>query len=228
MSDAGEQLWVCPNCNTQTATPFCPTCGERQLHPRDLTLSGIFNHIVKTLSNIDTRVIRSLRCLINRPGVLTVAYLQGQRKPYIGPFPLFVLANLLFFFAQTASDVKIFSTPLESHLQHQDWSALAQRLVSDLLTAKHDTLESYAPVFDHAVMLNAKSLIILMMLAFSLLLPAVFHRSRCPFAAHVVFSLHLYAFLLLLFCVALAMGAVHMMFGGAGLASSSVTTPFPS
>ena len=43
-----------------------------------------------------------------------------------------------------------------------------------------------------------------MVLSFALLAPMMFYRSRRPFVAHVVFSLHLYAFLLLLFCVAFA------------------------
>lgn len=77
------------------------------------------------------------------------------------------------------------------------------------------SLELYAPVFNQAVALNAKSLIILMVLPFALLLPLVFFRNRQPFMAHVVFSLHLYAFLLLLFCVSLGIAAVDVLFGGA-------------
>ncbi len=42
-------------------------------------------------------------------------------------------------------------------------------------------------------MLNAKSLIILMALPFPLLVLILFYRDRQPFAAHVVFSLHLHA-----------------------------------
>ena len=37
--------------------------------------------------------------------------------------------------------------------------------------------------------------------------------------AHALFSLHLYAFLLLLFCVATAIPPVDLWFGGAGFAS---------
>jgi hypothetical protein len=217
-----EDPWVCPNCKIEAATPFCATCGERRLQPRDLSLHDLFDHIFKSLSSVDARLIRSLRMLVNRPGALTVAYLEGQRKPYIGPFSLFVLANLLFFAAQSVSETKVFSTGLESHLQHQDWSGLAQQLVDGRLAAKQTTLEIYAPLFNAAVALNAKSLIILMVLPFALLATLLFYRSRLPMAAHAVFSLHLYAFLLLLFCVALAASAIHVLAGGAGLASSQI------
>jgi hypothetical protein len=214
--------WVCPGCSNTVATPYCPTCGERPLRPRELTLRGLVDQVFQSLSSIDGRVIRTLRCLVNRPGALTVAWVQGQRKPYIAPFQLFLVANLLFFAAQSMTSTNILSTPLDSHLRNQDWSALAQALVAHRLEMMQTTLELYAPVFNQAVALNAKSLIILMVLPLAVLLPGVFYRSRRPFVTHVVFSLHFYAFLLLLFCVALAVAAVDALRGGAGLASPAM------
>src|SRR5580765_3247122 len=29
--------WNCPTCHTTVSTPYCPECGERPLHPRELT-----------------------------------------------------------------------------------------------------------------------------------------------------------------------------------------------
>ena len=83
-------------------------------------------------------------------------------------------------------------------------AAFAQQLVAHRVESLHTTLDRYAPVFDEAVGVNAKSLIILMVLAFALIPPLVFYRSHRSFGTHLVFSLHLYTFLLLLFCVALA------------------------
>jgi len=217
-----DEPWTCPSCNVTVSTPFCPACGERALQTRDLTLRGLVNQVVEAFTNVDGRLIRSLRCLVNRPGVLTLAHLQGQRQPYIKPFQLFLIANALFFAVQSMTEVRIFSTSLDSHLHGQDWSALAQEWVAQRLETLQTTLDRYAPIFDQAVALNAKSLIILMVLPFSLVLPVVFNRSQRPFVTHVVFSLHFYAFLLLLFCAALAIAAVDVLFGGAGLKSSAM------
>jgi hypothetical protein len=63
-------------------------------------------------------------------------------------------------------------------------------------------------------------LIILMVLAFATLLPVVFRRSASPAVAHVAFSLHLYAFLLLLFCVLSYVAAFDVLVGGIGLRSA--------
>lgn len=214
--------WNCPGCNAAVTTRFCPACGERALPAHELTLRGLAHQVLEALTNIDSRLIRSLRCLVNRPGSLTVAYLQGRRQYYIKPFQLFLIANALFFAVQSMTDARIFSTSLDSHLHGQDWSDLAQSWVTQRLESLPTTLERLAPVFDQAVALNAKSLIILMALPFSLLLPVVFRSSRRPFAAHVAFSLHFYSFLLLLFCAALAIAAVDVLFGGSGLKSSAM------
>ena len=189
--------------------------------PHDLTLRGFFGQIALACTSIDGPILRSLRCLVTRPGSLTVAYLNGQRKPYTLPLQLFLVANVLFFAMQSLVGAKIFSTPLDMHLNNQFWSNVAQPLVAHRLETNHTTLDLYSPIFDRAVELNAKSLIILMVLPFGVLLPLVFYRKRIPFVGHIVFSLHFYTFLLLLFCLALTVVGVSLLTGGAGLSSES-------
>jgi Protein of unknown function (DUF3667) len=206
--------WTCPSCRGAVSTPYCPECGERPLRPHELTLRGLGEQVFEAFTNIDSRVLRSFRYLLTRPGFLTVAFLQGRRKPYLGPVPLFLVANVLFFAAESVSGGTVFSTPLDSHLHTQPWSPLAQTLVTSRLEALHTTMPLYAPRFDSAVALHARSLILLMALSFSILPLIVFRRGRHPFGAHAVFSLHLYAFMLLLFCVATMVPAVNLLHGG--------------
>jgi hypothetical protein len=212
--------WTCPTCNRKVSAPYCSACGERPLNAHDLTLRGLITQIFNAFSNIDSRLIRSFRTLVRHPGTLTVAYVRGQRMPYTGPFQLFLIANVLFFAMQSLTNTDVVSSKIDSHLRNQDWSVLAQRLVSHRLEEMQMTLDLYTPIFNQAVVLNAKSLIILMAVPFALLLPIVFYRQQRPFVAHVVFSLHLYTFLLLLFCVSLTVAAVDVLFGGAGLNSA--------
>jgi len=220
---AGQRVdsWICPTCNRPVSARYCPECGESPLRPHDLTLRGFFGQIALACTNIDGPILRSLRCLVTRPGFLTVAYLNGQRKPYTLPLQLFLVANLLFFAMQSLVGARVFSTPLDMHLNNQFWSSVAQPLVAHRLEAKHTTLDLYSPIFDRAVELNAKSLIILMVLPFAVFLPLVFCGKRIPFVGHIVFSLHFYTFLLLLFCVALTVVGASLLTGGAGLNSES-------
>jgi hypothetical protein len=85
------------------------------------------------------------------------------------------------------------------------------------LEATHRGFEQYEPVFDRAVVLNAKSLILLMTIPFAAILPLTFARERRPFMTRVAFALHLYTFLLLLFCVALLLARFSEVLGFGGL-----------
>ncbi len=208
--------WTCPTCNVPVTTHFCAHCGEEPLASRDLTLSGLGEKFLHALTSIDARTMRSAWKLLRQPGELTLAWTRGVRKSYVAPFQLFLIANVIFFGVQWLTSENVFSSSLDSHLYHQDWSDLAQSLLARRLEATHTTLEQYEPVFDRAVVLNAKSLILLMTIPFALVLPLAFFRERRPFMTHLAFSLHLYTFLLLLFCVALFLARFSELleFGG--------------
>ena len=206
--------WTCPTCRRTVETPYCPTCGERPRSPRELTLIGLCEQAFEAFTNVDGRLLRSFRYLIAAPGALTVAFVEGKRKPYLGPVALFLVANVVFFGAESMTRGFVFSTPLTSHLNTQPWSALAQPIVAGRLASQSVALESYAPRFDAAIALHARSMILAMVVAFAPVLALVFRRRRQPFATHVVFSLHLYAFMLLLLSIGTAVPAAPILAGG--------------
>lgn len=206
-----SETWTCPSCHRDNAAPFCPGCGEQRRDPRDLTLRGLLHQAFEAFTNIDGRVLRSFRTLITSPGVLTVAFLEGRRKPFLGPVSLFLVANVIFFAAESSTNGQVFSTTLQAHMSQQPWDALARTLVARHLAAEHTTLERYAPGFDAAIALHARSLIMVMVVAFAPLVALVFHARRRPFAAHVVFSLHLYAYLLILLSIGTAVPVAWRM-----------------
>ena len=217
-----EATWHCPTCKTSVTTRFCPRCGEEPLKARDLTLYGFAEKAMHDFTSVDAKTLRSVRTLILRPGELTLAWFQGIRKPYVLPLSLFLIANVAFVAMQLLTDQHVFNSSLDSHLHHQDWSPLAQSLLSRRLDETHRSLEEYAPIFDRRVAINAKSLVVLMSLAFSLLLPVVFLREKRPFMVHVVFSLHFYALVLLLMSAALLAAGASALLGIGGIETALV------
>jgi hypothetical protein len=214
--------WTCPTCKKTVLTAYCAQCGEEPHGAHECTLRGLAERLVHAFTSIDARVVRTAWCLLRHPGRLTQAWTAGTRKPYVAPFQLFLIANVLFFALQWLTGMNIFSSTLESHLHHQDWSVLAESLVARRLDKTGIPLELYRPVFDHAVVINAKSLIVLMTVPFALLLPLMCYRAHRPLMVHVVFSLHHYTFLLLLFCAALLAAKLSALLGGGGLDSPGV------
>ncbi len=219
-----ELSWECPDCGQVRRTRFCSRCGEEPLRPGDLTLRDLAVKLGQSISSMDGKAVKTFKSLLIDPGQLTVAHLKGQRRSYIGPLRVFLIANALFFAAQSATRTNILSSTLQSHLVQQDWKSIARPMVEAHLKANQLTLAQYAPAFDTAVVLYAKSLIILMALGVAPILAIVFWRSHRPIGAHIVFALHLYAFVLLLFCFSLGIIELNLLRGGAGLAAPWVDT----
>jgi hypothetical protein len=189
------------------------------LRARDLHLDDMARQFLSAFSDIDGRLLRTFRLLFVQPGALSAAHVAGRRRHFVGPLPLFLICNAIFFAVQSAVHAKVFSSTLLSHLNNQDWSELAHSLTADRLAALNQSLTAFAPRFDQAAMLNAKALIILMTLAFVPFLPLAFPRSKRVFGAHVIFALHLYAFILILFCFSMIVAEIELQLGGAGLES---------
>src|SRR3954468_8651264 len=96
--DAGKDSgWTCPGCGRAATTAFCPSCGESRPSDRDLSLRAFLLEVFHTLTDLDGRLLRSLRTLVTRPGELTAAYRAGRRKQFLGPLQLFLIANVAFF-----------------------------------------------------------------------------------------------------------------------------------
>jgi hypothetical protein len=223
---ANVDTWSCPNCEVETESKFCSQCGEVRLEAIDLTFFGLLHKIAEVFFSIDGKLLRSFKALFLSPGKLTVLYTKGSRKRYTGPIQLFLISNVFFFAIQSLTNTNIFSSTLDSHLHHQDWSGLAQKLVAEKIERNGLTIDTYVSIFNSAAILNAKSLIILMTIPLSLLLPLIYFGVRKAFVTHVSFAIHFYAFLLIIFCISLFLSDINIYFGGAGLNSGTVDLVF--
>jgi len=203
---------------------FCADCGEERLRPRDLSFSDLAARFARTLSSVDGKLLRSSRAIVVRPGTLSASYIRGERRRFLGPLQLFLIANALFFGMQSITSTNVLSSGLDSHLHVQDWRDFAQSLVALRFGDDRQALAEFASKFDRAAIFNAKALIILMVVAFAPIVAMLFHKSHRAAGAHIVFSLHVYSFVLVVLCVALALAEADLLLGGGGLASPQVDT----
>lgn len=193
--------WHCPTCGTVGTTPFCAQCGEQRLAPGDLSLRHFGGAIAESLFSWDGRILGTLASFVRRPGELTVAYLEGRRKPFLNPLQLFLLINVLFFFQQGFTDWTTYSTPWNVHVRDAAYADLAKSVARwrlDLLGIPHagPEFQAYVQRFNAAVGLIAKSLVILMVPFVALLVALVQLGRPRQAAVHLTVGLHLTAYLL--------------------------------
>lgn len=93
------------------------------------------------------------------------------------------------FILQPYVGLDLLTTPLGTHLQHL-YGSLARDLVEARIVARGTTFEDYAQDFNRTVALQARSLVILMVPIFALLVYAVYGRVRHYFVEHLIFNLH--------------------------------------
>ena len=95
---------VCENCGYRFKGRFCPDCGqevEEFNRPFGFFLYDIFGNFFA----FDTRLFKTFKDLIIRPGFITVEFFKGRRIRYSPPVKILVfLSFILFFLLQTLAD----------------------------------------------------------------------------------------------------------------------------
>lgn len=92
---------------------YCGHCGQRRFRPEHRRLGHLLGQFFGALTDLDSRVWRSLRALAFQPGRLTRDWFAGRRAYWMSPIALFLLANLVFFLAPAISD---FDLPLHDQV----------------------------------------------------------------------------------------------------------------
>src|SRR6185503_6541111 len=93
--------------------------------------SDLFSDVVGDILNRDTRLVRTLRPLMLRPGQVAKDYIAGQRVSHVPPLKAYLIAALIFFSlftvfpSQAPVRVLVQGSAEEPAAQHQ----LLQRLV---------------------------------------------------------------------------------------------------
>ena len=86
----------CLNCNAVLNGVYCSECGQR-MQLRRLTMGALFNDFLHDLTDLDSRVWRTLIALLTKPGKLTNEFIAGRRTLYLPPFRLYLVLSLIFF-----------------------------------------------------------------------------------------------------------------------------------
>ena len=114
----------CASCDAELRGPYCSECGERALREDEFSVRRLVMDAVRDATALDSRLGRSVRLLVTRPGELTRRYMSGRRVGLVGPVQLFLTCNLVYFVVQPYTGYSGYNTPLSSHVDRQFYSCL--------------------------------------------------------------------------------------------------------
>jgi hypothetical protein len=169
------------------------------------------------VTNVDSTVGRTFSSLLLWPGHLTAEHFVGRRRPYLDALQLFLICNVVFFAIASLGSGGPFTTSLRDQLLHHPYSPLLRDLATGTGTTFRALLEDpvafepYAQTYHAMTNTLAKSLVVLMLPFFALVSHLLYRGAARFYAQHLVFALHVWSYLLLLFCgVGLALFAVQV------------------
>jgi hypothetical protein len=82
-------LTPCTNCGG-ASSDYCARCGERQPGHHDLSVAHFAHDVVHEFVHLDSKLFRTLRDIVTKPGFLTEEYFAGRKSRYIPPLRLFL------------------------------------------------------------------------------------------------------------------------------------------
>ena len=86
----------CENCGNEVTQRYCGACGQRQDAPVH-SLWHFSQLAVEDVTHADSRLWRTLRALLFKPGFLTQEFLAGRRARYLPPVRLYLVLSVAFF-----------------------------------------------------------------------------------------------------------------------------------
>lgn len=185
----------CKNCQFTFNGKYCPMCGEKVVEQNDFSFRTIVSQAFEMITNVDSRIIRSLRYLLFYPGRLSDLYVEGFRVSLMKPFQIFLVANIFFFVF--LSDIDIFRTPSKwFFIESFDGLAVLDQ-VRKIESNTNLSREKIADMYDATSSDFAKSLLFVLIPTFALITFGLFYKRKPEFGKHLVFSTHFLAFFLI-------------------------------
>ncbi|BDC50167.1 hypothetical protein F183_A24830 [Bryobacterales bacterium F-183] len=166
---------------------FCHSCGQKKLDPQDWSLRRAAGDYWNELSELDSKVFRTLRLLLLHPGQLTKQYLSGQRQPFVPPVKLYLAITTLFFFfgAQTEFNIEGF----QRSANDQRLGNIVKRLAESKKVPYEVELEKFNEGF-HKMFSIAMGIGVVV---FGFFVHLLYRRTEIYYARSLVFALHFWA-----------------------------------
>ena len=179
----------CPNCGARLQGRFCHDCGQRVSSLR-IRLRDVLREALHELSDLDGKIVHTVRLLVTRPGFLTRELLAGRRARYVSPWRLYLTFSVLFF----ALAVVVPGGRQRFVRAEASETTGAPVTPADLAAAER---------FGETLLANLPRAVFVLMPVFALITWAFYRRQERFYVPHLYHSIHFHAFAFLMLAVSL-------------------------
>jgi hypothetical protein len=175
----------------------------------------------------DSRIIRTLKPLVIKPGFLTIEYFAGRRASYVAPFKLYIFFSCVMFLTVAMTDYQVVTVqrggdrgkvvaPIHIDLDDQETQEKEEASASEsagpgkpsLWADMQEALDEAArdeKSFSADIVAQLPKALFLLVPAFALMLRVLYRKGPHRYIRHLVFALHLHSLAFLLLTAGMAL-----------------------
>jgi hypothetical protein len=189
-SPADNQI-ACPSCGALASRAYCAHCGEKILKQEDLSFQHFLKDAFEEISSLDSKLFRTIKYLITKPGFLTLETMAGRRNVYIKPFRLYitivVLHFVVFSFFHSADIFTMERFPLFR-------IPVVQNIILDYQARSGLPGEQYSTLLSQKIKDNLNILFYMLVFLLAAILKLIFRSKHRYYVEHLYYLLHLLSF----------------------------------
>ncbi len=212
--------YICPNCGAVRSGYFCAACGQNRKNYVQSSWKIVGDLIIDAF-DLDSRLVKTVRGLLFSPGHLSLEFSRNRRASYVPPARLYLIVSIVFFTTLTLTsdfepglvsmDDAIQELPVEDQKRIEDaiesapesdeaMPGIVIRTGDEAADPWERALREWGremlqdPGGAYAEFLSKLPIAMFVMLPFYTLWLKLLYWRRF-YAEHLVFALHLHAFL---------------------------------
>lgn len=207
----------CKNCDNEFSGNYCNSCGQSS-KDFDRPVSVLVVDAMANMWAFDTRLWKSLKSILFKPGEMALDYIAGKRVRYMPPFRLYLFISFIFFLllklsANADTNIKLITIKDKAENAGNEQVVNVDEAIKVVSDQKKDEVKESVNNNNLEDIISNKELylsrfftymswaLIVMMPVYSMLLWFLFRKHQKHYLAHFIFSLNQHAFLFFILSV---------------------------